>query len=117
MSAGINLGKVFFNFDVNTQEGVNKLKEIQNTLKSTGDNMTKIGSTLTKSLTLPLLGLATASVTTFTSFEASMSKVKATMGASAEEMEKLSAKAREMGATTKFSASDAGEALNYMAMA
>ena len=51
------------------------------------------------------------------SFEAGMDKVQAVSGASAADMEKLSAKAKEMGATTKFSASEAAEAMNYMAMA
>ena len=51
------------------------------------------------------------------SFEATMSKVRATSGASADEMDKLSQKAQEMGSKTKFSASEAGEAMNYMAMA
>lgn len=51
------------------------------------------------------------------SFEAGMSKVQAVSGASAADMEKLSAKAKEMGATTKFSASEAADAMNYMAMA
>lgn len=51
------------------------------------------------------------------SFESTMSKVQAVSGASAEEMAKLSDKAQEMGAKTKFSASEAGEAFNYMAMA
>ena len=50
-------------------------------------------------------------------FESSMSQVEAVSGANAEEMEKLTAKAREMGATTKFSASEAADAMNYMAMA
>lgn len=50
-------------------------------------------------------------------FEAQMSKVKAISGASEEEMEKLTAAAEEMGRTTKFTASEAGEALEYMAMA
>lgn len=51
------------------------------------------------------------------SFEAGMDKVQAVSGASAADMEKLSAKAKEMGATTKFSASEAADAMNYMAMA
>lgn len=51
------------------------------------------------------------------SFDTSMSKVEAVSGASAEEVEKLRDKAKEMGATTKFSASDAADAFNYMAMA
>lgn len=50
-------------------------------------------------------------------FEAQMSKVAAISGATNEEFEALSAKAKEMGATTKFSATESGQALEYMAMA
>lgn len=52
-------------------------------------------------------------------FEASMSQVAATMGitSAAEEFETLSDAAKEMGEATKFSASQAGEALNYLALA
>lgn len=58
-------------------------------------------------------------VTVGSSFEASMSQVAATMGitSAAEEFETLSAAAKEMGEATKFSASQAGEALNYLALA
>ena len=50
-------------------------------------------------------------------FESAMSQVGAVSGASAEDMEKLSEKAKEMGSTTKFTATEAAEAFNYMAMA
>lgn len=50
-------------------------------------------------------------------FEASMDKVAATSGASSSEIAKLTEKAKEMGATTKFSASESADAFNYMAMA
>ena len=50
-------------------------------------------------------------------FEAGMSKVAAVSGASADELEQLTAKAKELGATTKFTASETAEAMNYMAMA
>ena len=50
-------------------------------------------------------------------FESSMSKVKAVSKASSEDMEKLRDKAKEMGANTKFSATESAEAFNYMAMA
>lgn len=56
-------------------------------------------------------------IDTFASFEATMSKVKAISGATAGEFEALNAKAKEMGATTKFTASEAGDAFTYMAMA
>ena len=51
------------------------------------------------------------------SFEATMSKVGAISGATGEDMQSLSDKAQEMGAKTKFSATEAGEAFTYMAMA
>lgn len=56
-------------------------------------------------------------VHTFMDFEAAMSQVSAVSGASGTELEKLTEKAREMGATTKFTSTEAAEAFNYMAMA
>ena len=50
-------------------------------------------------------------------FEAGMSQVQAVSGATADEMDRLTEKAKEMGAKTKFSASESAEAFNYMAMA
>lgn len=50
-------------------------------------------------------------------FEAGMSQVQAISGATGEDMEKLSALAKKMGATTKFSATEAAEGYQYMAMA
>lgn len=58
-------------------------------------------------------------VDTGKSFESSMSQVSATMGitTASKDYEVLSAAAKEMGATTKYSATQAGEALNYLALA
>lgn len=50
-------------------------------------------------------------------FESQMSTVKAISGATADEMKALTDKAKEMGGTTKFTAKQAGEALEYMSMA
>lgn len=50
-------------------------------------------------------------------FESSMSKVSAVSGATGADLDALSKKAREMGSKTKYSASEAAEAMNYMAMA
>lgn len=50
-------------------------------------------------------------------FDDSMAQVAAVSGATAEELEQLRAKAKEMGSTTKFTASEAADAFNYMAMA
>lgn len=56
-------------------------------------------------------------VDTYKDFEAAMSQVKAISGATGTEFEELNAKAQEMGATTKFTATESAEAFNYMAMA
>lgn len=56
-------------------------------------------------------------VNTGMGYEAQMSRVKAISGATADDMERLEQKAIEMGSTTKFSATQSGEALEYMAMA
>ena len=50
-------------------------------------------------------------------FEASMSNVEALSGASGDELEALSDKAKEMGASTKFTAGESADALSYMALA
>lgn len=54
---------------------------------------------------------------TGSSFEAGMSKVAAVSGASADELQRLTEKAKELGASTKFTATQTAEAMNYMAMA
>lgn len=64
-----------------------------------------------------MAGVAGYSIKVGSSFEAGMSKVQAVSGASNEQLQRLSDKAKEMGATTKFSATEAADAMNYMAMA
>lgn len=82
-----------------------------------GKALTSAGSTMTKGVTTPIVGLGTAIVKTSADFESSMSKVQAISGAQGKEFDDLASKAREMGASTKFSASEAAEAFQYMAMA
>lgn len=85
-------------------------------ISAVGDKVTSVGNALA-----PISGAAvagfTAAVKTTADFEAQMSRVEALSGSTAEQMEALEQKAREMGATTKFSATEAGEAFEYMALA
>lgn len=62
-------------------------------------------------------GFAASAVKAGSDFEAGMSKVQAISGASADDVSKLTDKAKEMGAKTKFSATESAEAFEYMAMA
>lgn len=93
-----------------------QFEEAGKKISAVGDKVTSVGNALA-----PLSGAAvagfTAAVKTTADFEAQMSRVEALSGSTAEQMEALEEKAREMGATTKFSATEAGEAFEYMALA
>jgi len=82
-----------------------------------GKALEPVGKDLTKKITLPLIGLGAAAIKVGSDFEAGMSEVGAISGATGNDLKKLEEKAKEMGATTKFSASESAEALKYMAMA
>lgn len=91
--------------------------KIGNNLQGAGKSMTSVGSTLTKTVTTPILGLGTAAVKVTSDFESAMSKVSAVSGATGGDLDALNEKAQEMGAKTKFSATESAEAFTYMAMA
>lgn len=74
-------------------------------------------SDLTKTAATKLAGLAKSSVSVGMNFDASMSQVAATMGKSVDEIDNLTKAAKEMGSTTKFTATQAADALNYLALA
>ena len=87
--------------------------------------MGKMGSLLKKGavalgvakITKEVASLAQYSIRVGSDFEAGMSRVSAISGATGEDLEALTAKAKEMGANTKFSATESAQAMEYMAMA
>jgi TP901 family phage tail tape measure protein len=92
----------------------------QSTVASTESATSKMAELMKKSAAV--IGVASVAAAKKTidvgkSFEAGMSEVQAISGASGKDLEKLSAKAKQMGATTKFSATESATALKYMAMA
>ena len=102
-------------------------KEFKSTLGSLGTvagSALKGAATAVAAATTAVGGLAAASVKVGSNFESSMSQVAATMGLTtadiangSEEFEILAQAAKDAGATTAFSASQASEALNYLALA
>lgn len=96
--------------------GSAKLAQISAVTGQVGENLTSAGEKMLP-VTAAVTGIGTAAVKTAADFDSSMSNVAAISGASAEDMDKLRDRAREMGSQTKFSASEAGEAMGYMAMA
>lgn len=91
-------------------------KEMQGLTKAS-EQMKSVGTSLTAKVTAPIAGLGAAAIMVGANFEEGMSKVAAVSGATGSDLEKLTAKARELGAKTQFSATEAAEGLNYMAMA
>lgn len=91
--------------------------KIGSNLQSAGKSITSAGKTLTTHVTVPIVGLGTAAVKTTSDFESAMSKVSAISGATGSDLNALNQKAQEMGAKTKFSATESAEAFTYMAMA
>lgn len=94
-----------------------KIKDVGDKIKGVGDKLASVGQTLTTRVTMPIAAGFGAVIKTTADFDAQMSKVQAISGATAKDMEVLETKAREMGETTKFSATESGQAFEYMAMA
>lgn len=113
---------------LDTSEYESQLKKAKTDAKSAASDLQsgytkgfeKVAGTLAKVGTA-IAGLGTAvggyAIKVGGDFEAGMSKVQAISGATGEDMEKLSELAKQMGKTTKFSASEAAEGYQYMAMA
>ena len=75
------------------------------------------GASAFRTVTGGITGLAKGIVQSGMEFESTMSTVKAISGATSDEMDRLTNLAKEMGATTKFTATESAEALKYMGMA
>ena len=85
--------------------------------QETGKQMTSAGKTLSTYVTAPILGLGAVAFHTASSFDDSMRKVKAISQATGEEFKQMTDLARELGRSTRFSASEAAEGMQYLAMA
>lgn len=100
-----------------SQQTEKKIESVGNKITGIGDKMSNVGGTLTKAVTAPIIGIGTAAVKTLADFDSSMSRVSAISGATGDNLQALRDKAKEMGATTKFTASESADAFTYMAMA
>lgn len=82
-----------------------------------GKKVTQFGSTMTKNVTLPIVAGFAASAKSAMSFEDAMARVAAVSGATGDDFDTLSARAREMGEITLHSATDVADAMYYMGLA
>ena len=102
--------------DVNAELARQKFDEYAEKAGKVGQAVQTAGQHMMK-VTTAIGGVAAASVTVAANFEQQMSKVQAISGATAEETDKLTESARQWGRDTKYSATEAGEAFEYMALA
>lgn len=93
-----------------------KIDAVGEKLQTVGSQVEGVGKKFLP-VTAAVTGLGTAAVKTAADFDQEMSKVSAISGATGDDFDALREKAREMGAKTKFSASEAASAMEYMAMA
>lgn len=113
------------------EEGTKKTGKFKEALEKLGSGFKKVGEISVKALAAAgaaITGATTAavkwvsdSINVFSNFEDSMKQVQATMGLTGDEgqeaFDKLADAAKEAGANTRFSASEAAEALNFLALA
>lgn len=103
--------------DADTSALVKKLDGVSRQIGNIGKSFERVGTNLTQNVTVPIAAGFGAAIKTAADFDAQMSKVKAISGATEDEFAQLESKAREMGKQTKYSATESGEAFEYMAMA
>lgn len=102
----------------------NAAKEVENFQKNTNSTMstvgqvaTSTGKTLTKAVTVPIIGIGVAAAKVGGDFEAQMSRVKAISGATGSSFEELRQQAIDLGAKTAFSAKESAAGMENLASA
>jgi len=89
-------------------------QNLERSLKQTASKMKSIGTTMSMSITAPLVAMGGLAVKTFASFEQSMAKVNAVSGATGAEFQALNKLALDLGSTTRFTAAQVSDLmLNY----
>ena len=124
MENGVNLLTLFAKIGLDSSEFHSGLKTASSTFQSFGDRVgaviSTVGNAVTTGLTLAsgaAVAFGTDSVNVGKQFDAAMANVASISGAAGEVFDKLREKAIEMGGSTKFSATEAANAMGYMAMA
>lgn len=76
-----------------------------------------VGTSMTKNMTVPILGIGAAAIKAGSDFEAQMSRVKSISGATGNDFKRLNDSAIELGSSTAFSASEAAQGMENLASA
>ena len=115
-----NDGSIKIDISVNTDELktlIDKLDDLVSNGLSEDKTALKVTIDAIAALSAKLADIGKSAIKTGSSFEAGMSQVEAISGATADELQALADKAKEMGVKTKFSASESAGAMSDMAKA
>lgn len=120
----VNAGSVYAELILNMSKYEENLKKAENQMKTftdklgkIGKGMKKAGDTLSKHITVPIIGAGAAATKLGMDFEAQMSRVQGISGATGAELDKLNEVALQLGADTAFSASEVASAMENLASA
>lgn len=124
----VDMGSAIAYLTLDTTQFVTALNQSKNALTTVGGGMASVGATMTSTVTKGFVSAGQAAVNVTKSFESAMSQVQATRGITIDAMEDLDGAAvntmsayenlaKQLGRETKFSATEAAEAINNMAMA
>ena len=105
----MNLSSINLRFFANIAPLVSGLNKAERAMDRAGKKMQAVGKNLTMKVTAPIIGMGSVAVNTFQGFELQMAKVRAVSGATGAEFEALSKNAKDLGASTIFSAQQVAE--------
>ena len=123
-----DLGSIVAHLQLDVSNFQNSLESAQNQIQQSSQSMSSgfdsagrtlktVGAGITAAVTVPVVAFGKSAVEATQTFNASMSKTGALMGATQQEMNQLRDAAKEYGASTQFSATQCSDALGYMALA
>lgn len=102
-------------------QGIDKfsstIAQSQKKIEKFGKSVSRVGRTMTVGLTVPIVAMGGAALKTTADFEQSMLRVQNLTGATGQTFQALERQARDLGATTLHTASDAAEGMGFLGMA
>lgn len=113
----IRAAELFVSVGADTSQGEQGLQSFNSKMNNAAKSMTMTGGVMTAGVTLPLLAIGKAALTTAMDFEQNMNILQQVSGASADTMQALQAEALRLGAVTSFSAGEAAEGMLELAKA
>jgi len=115
MASNAVVGALRVVFGLDASEFYAGIQKVQAGMRGVAKNMEAVGKSLSAKVSAPLLGIGALAVKAGADFEAAMNRVGAATGANTGDLAALSDAAREMGRTTRYSATEAAEAIEILA--